>query len=150
MVDFTAVFKITFCNKIHSLFTAVAEVVKHSLAFVVSWCTHAALHAAESQLIVLAAVILRVFGNIVDALEEVGHLAFTGLRVACSSVGAQTSLIEVFHLRAAYHTKLVSVDKCLKPNILQIWWEYCFISDYLDYLRLVSWKSLHLFIYNKL
>ena len=98
-----------------SFFTAVGEVLEHRIAFVLTIALQATLHALESQRILIGAVAFGESSHIVDALEEVGNLAFGGLRVASPAIRRQASLVELLHLSFTQSPILETVDQCLQP-----------------------------------
>ena len=90
---------------------AAGKVVEDGLALVFAVALKTSLQALEGEVVLVRAVDFRVFGHVVDALQEVRHLHFSSFRVASSSVGTQSSLVELLHLAFAQSSILESVDE---------------------------------------
>ena len=94
--------------------SAVGEIFENALAFVLTIAIQTALHALESYRVLVAAVGFGEAGHVVDALQEVGDLAFSSFRVASTAIWSRTGLIELLHLSFAQSSILEAVDKGLQ------------------------------------
>ena len=95
------------------MFPAVSEVIQDRFAFILAVALQTALHALESKRVLALAVSFGVFGDVVHALQKVGHLCLGGLGVASTAIRRQTNLVELLHLAFAKSAKFDSVNERL-------------------------------------